>query len=234
MADSERGNNLQSRLEAAAIGEQDAWRDLVDEYAPRVFAVLRSQCGDADLADEITQSTFCTVAEKLANYTELGRFESWLFRIAMNRLKDEMRRRRRQAVAVESEALAGLAGEGPERPAHRPDGDDLAALRAAMARLSEADRQIIHLRHFAGLSFKQIAAVLDEPLGTVLARQHRALLKLAEMVAPAEEAAGDGPDSPRPDSTRSGGAARPPSRREEGGGTPDPGRRNAASKSRNR
>ena len=50
----------------------------------------------------------------------------------------------------------------------------------ALERLSEADRQVIHLRHFAGMSFARIAEVLGEPLGTVLARQHRALKKLRQ------------------------------------------------------
>ncbi|MHC4710244.1 MAG: sigma-70 family RNA polymerase sigma factor, partial [Planctomycetota bacterium] len=65
--------------------------------------------------------------------------------------------------------------------------DEVQALRAAMDRLSEADRRVIHLRHFAGLSFARIAEVLGEPLGTVLARQHRALGKLRQMLAEGAE-----------------------------------------------
>ena len=57
--------------------------------------------------------------------------------------------------------------------------------------LPEADRRIIHLRHFAGLSFKQIAEVLEQPLGTVLARQHRALKKLRGLMSEVE---GEGED----------------------------------------
>ena len=59
-------------------------------------------------------------------------------------------------------------------------GEDVAGLQDALARLSEADRQVIHLRHFTGLSFAAIAEILGEPLGTVLARQHRALKKLRQ------------------------------------------------------
>ncbi len=56
--------------------------------------------------------------------------------------------------------------------------DQIARLREAIRQLSSADQDIIHMRHSAGLSYKQIADVLGEPLGTVLARQHRALAKL--------------------------------------------------------
>ena len=170
---------LQEMLQRAARGNEAAWRQIVEAYSPRVFGLIRAQCGNVDLAEEITQSTFCTVATRLAAYTELGRFEPWLFRIAMNRLRDEMRRRRRQANPTETEALVALAGpvEGEPRGL---DEEQVAALRSALERLSEADRRVIHLRHFAGLSFARIAEVLGEPLGTVLARQHRALKKLKQ------------------------------------------------------
>lgn len=174
---------LQSNLKAAADGDEAAWRNLVNAYSIRVFGLIRAQCNNSDLAEEITQSTFCTVVAKIASYTELGKFEQWLFRIAMNRLRDEMRRRKRQARPVEDEALTALAGAADEdaRP-RRTDAAEIVALRKAVAQLSDADQQIIHLRHFGGLSFKQIAEILEQPLGTVLARQHRALKKLHELL----------------------------------------------------
>jgi len=192
--DSAQSHALQIRLLEAAEGSSAAWEEIVTTYARRVYALLHSQCGDSDLAEEITQSTFCTIAVKLAAYTELGRFEAWLFRIAMNRLRDEMRRRRRQAVAIDSEALASFAGQDPRSTDQRvPDDPEIAALRSAMSRLNEADREVIQLRHYGGLSFRQIAELLDQPLGTVLARQHRALQKLAELMGPTCQDPGGGP-----------------------------------------
>jgi RNA polymerase sigma-70 factor (ECF subfamily) len=55
---------------------------------------------------------------------------------------------------------------------------EIQRLRSAVRQLSSSDQDIIHMRHSAGMSYKQIADVLGEPLGTVLARQHRALKKL--------------------------------------------------------
>jgi len=173
---------LQKTLFAAAAGDEDAWRRLVEAYSPRVFGLLRAQCNDADLSEEIAQSTFCTIAAKLVEYTELGKFESWLFRIAMNRLRDEMRRRKRQAVSVDDEALTGLAGAAGPTTHDRAEDRDLDLLRRAMSSLSEQDREVIHLRHFGDMSFRQIADLLGQPLGTVLARQHRALQKLADLI----------------------------------------------------
>ncbi|UCD75764.1 MAG: RNA polymerase sigma factor [Phycisphaerales bacterium] len=174
---------IEALLSKAASGDEHAWRGLVEAYSGRVFGLIRAQCGDADLAEEITQSTFCTIAAKIGSYTEVGRFEPWIFRIAMNRLRDEMRRRKRQARPVGDEALVGLAGTAEEPAAgEAADAERLRALKWAMGRLSDADQRIIHLRHHAGLSFRQIAEVLDQPLGTVLARQHRALKKLKELM----------------------------------------------------
>jgi len=176
---------LEATLRRAAAGDEAAWRGLIQAYSGRVFGLIRAQCNSSDLAEEITQSTFCTIAVKIGGYTELGKFEQWLFRIAMNRLRDEMRRRKRQARPVEDETLAGLAGPTDERrsdPATAADPAELEALRRAVAQLSDADQQIIHLRHYGELSFKQIAEILNQPLGTVLARQHRALKKLAELL----------------------------------------------------
>ncbi|MFG0328304.1 MAG: RNA polymerase sigma factor [Phycisphaerales bacterium] len=186
---------LNAILERAANGDQAAWREIVDRYARRVFGLIRAQCRDPELAEEITQSVFCTVASKVgaeqeagSGYTEQGRFESWLFRIAMNRLRDEMRRRNRHAVPVDHATLGGLSLASEEV-------DDLGAderaetrrdLRDAIARLSPEDREVIELRHLGGLSFRQIAEALDQPLGTVLARQHRALKKLRAMMTPDE------------------------------------------------
>jgi RNA polymerase sigma-70 factor (ECF subfamily) len=176
--------NLETTLRLAATGDEVAWRDLVNAYSTRVFGLIRAQCNSADLAEEITQSTFCTVAMKIAGYTELGKFEQWLFRIAMNRLRDEMRRQKRQARPVEDEALTALAGAAEPNDSTGADRDpaDYLALRDALAQLSDADQQILHLRHYGELSFKQIAEILGQPLGTVLARQHRALKKLAELL----------------------------------------------------
>ena len=174
---------LQLEIAAATRGDEAAWRRIVEWYTPRVFGLVRSQCGDVELAEEITQSTFCTLAEKLERYVENGRFEAWLFRIAVNRLRDEMRRRRRHAVPIESTTLAAI---GPAMEDATPV--DRARLHELLARalgeLGPSDREVIELRHIGGMSFRQMADHLDEPLGTLLARHHRALRKLRGALGP--------------------------------------------------
>ncbi len=203
------GPGLDQTLAMAAQGDPDAWRDLVEAYTRRVYGLLLRQCNDRDLAEEITQATFVKVVTKLGDeegYEERGKFEAWLFRIAMNQLRDEMRRRKRQARPMDMTPGTGRGGEdGREDPSEWaaaqgqialrrepdwPDPTDAAStaeqvelLRDAIQTMSAADQEILYLRHTAGLSFAQIAQTLGQPLGTVLARGHRALGKLRQMLA---------------------------------------------------
>ena len=178
--------DVEGVLRAAQSGDQAAWRTLVDRYARRVYALAKSRCKDADVAEEITQSVFATVAAKLADYTEQGRFEPWLFRVAMNRVRDHARRAKHRPRAAEPETLEQHPAPDARPDALTPGGDTaraLAALRQGIEQLSEPDRDIIHLRHHAGLSFNQIADLLGEPVGTLLARHHRALKKLRSILS---------------------------------------------------
>lgn len=198
---------LDSVLARAAAGDSDAWATLVASYSKRVYGLLVRQCSDRELAEEITQATFVKVVGHIGLYREQGKFEPWLFRIAMNRLRDEMRRRGRQArtmdmsggsgtgpdggstpsawQAVQSKIVSASSDEGSdnEDPAERVSrAEQVDRLKRAIDSMSEADRAVLQLRHTAGLSFAQIAETLEEPLGTVLARGHRALAKLKKLM----------------------------------------------------
>jgi len=177
----EQSAELGALLARAASGDEGAWRELVSLYGRRVFALCRSRLRDRDLAEEVTQSVFVTVATKLKEgaYAESGRFEAWLFRIAVNRVRDQVRSAGRRLASGDSE----MAGSAVAPAASVGLGsDELEALQSAMARLPEVDRQVVELRHQGGMPFAAIAELLDEPIGTLLARHHRALKKLKEML----------------------------------------------------
>src|SRR5690606_14004710 len=137
--------------------------------------LLVRQCSDRDLAEEITQQTFVKLVSQLGKtadaskdeanaggYQEQGKFEAWLFRIAVNALRDEMRRRGRHARPIGMSDADGDDGEiGPWRAstASRSDvgepweqltrQEQIMQLQQAMETLGDADREILHLRHTA-------------------------------------------------------------------------------------
>ncbi|MEM1446190.1 MAG: sigma-70 family RNA polymerase sigma factor [Planctomycetota bacterium] len=201
-------------LRRARSGDDSAWAELLDAYGRRVFGLLLRKCADRELAEELTQRTFVKLVETLrdpqrgANYEERGKFEAWLFRVAVNGLRDEMRRRKRQATPTDmspaaasgsAERASGWAEQqtrvvsGVSTPGANPldamqQAEQVDQLRRCLAELPDADREVLELRHTAGLSFAQIAETLDQPLGTVLARGHRAVKKLRAMMQPSDAA----------------------------------------------
>ncbi len=181
-------------LQAAASGDPDAWRCIIEAYSGRVYGLILSRCRNAELAEEITQATFVRVVSKLGEYQEQGRFEAWLFRIAMNLLRDELRRQNRQARAIDYEStppeVLGYRYTGPVPYDALEQRERADALRLAIDRLPDADRELLLLRYTAELSYQQIADTLEQPLGTVLARGHRALKKLRKMLVEETEIAG--------------------------------------------
>ena len=182
------GPELAELVERAGRGDEAAWERLVHLYARRVFALAQSRLRRPDLAEEITQSVFVTLATKLKDqqYAEVGRFEPWLFRVTMNRVRDAARKLKRQAGTLEHGVIEAISDRGRHDLDRDDRTDEVRALRGALASLGEADREVIELRHHGRMGFKEIADLLGEPVGTVLARHHRALKKLRVIMEPNE------------------------------------------------
>ncbi len=171
--------SLAALVARAGHGEVDAWESLVERYSRRVYALGLSRLRSREAAEDLTQSVFATLSEQLGKgaYREEGRFEAWLFRIANNRVRDEAKRAARRPVGGDASEVVAATSE-------RASDDDLDALRRAVARLGEREQELLSLRHQAQLAFADIAELTGEPLGTLLARHHRALAKLRAMLDP--------------------------------------------------
>jgi len=175
---------LEEILHRARRREPEALGQLVEVYSRRVFGLLYRLTGSRDAAEELLQETFLRVVRTIGEYEHSGKFEAWLFRIAANLARDEARRHKRRGSApasIDDEGDADVRSTGQEYGV--PDGQLLRQeaqeqLEAGLARLSDAEREIILLRHFSGLSFREVAEILGVPLGTALARAHRALNRL--------------------------------------------------------
>ncbi|MBE7557518.1 sigma-70 family RNA polymerase sigma factor [bacterium] len=176
-------------IAAFQAGRPQAFDRLLDRYQGPLFSYLLRMTGRRESAEDLFQETFLRVLRGLPGYEHRGQFKPWLYRLATNLCIDFFRREgRRPAVSLQREdgegEPASLLGVLPA-PGSRPDraaleAQFLSALDAAVARLPEMQRQVFLLRTVSELSFREIADLLDCPLGTALGRMHDALGKLRQ------------------------------------------------------
>lgn len=172
-------------MTGSANEPQDIQDELVS-FAPRVYGLLFRMVGRSDVAEDLTQETLMRAFRSLETYRPEGKFQAWIFRIAVNLARDWVRRRPREAASLTDEADDPAYGRptttDPPAEANLVRLDRSKRVAAAMGRLADADREVLLLRYYGDLPFKDIAQATGEPLGTVLARAHRALKKMGDMI----------------------------------------------------
>ena len=192
-------DTLTSVVERARRGDPTAFDELVDLYSSRLFGFLYRLTGSRDDADDLVQEVFVRVVQKISAYVHEGRFEAWLFRIATNLARDRIRRLKRSKPPLSGDAarvgqndydggsmwehLADPSADPPDVPMELDE--DVDRLQRSLAALPTAEREVIMLRHYTAMTFAEIAAAMGTPLGTALARSHRALAKLRELMGEA-------------------------------------------------
>lgn len=167
--------------ERAQQGDREAFAELVRSHYEGVVRVVYRLCGDAALAEDAAQETFIKAWLNLSSFRAGTSLRSWLYRIGVNSALDALRRERAKPDEMEAARLADSA-DGPEtRLLQKERG---AAVQRAILSLTEANRAILVLREFGGLSYAEIAATLDIPTGTVMSRLNYARTRLREILAP--------------------------------------------------
>ena len=162
-------------ISEASQGDELAWEKIVNLYSGRIYKLIFANCQDHSLSEELTQETFVKVVKSLGSYKEKSKFTAWIFHIAMNCLRDEMRKRSRQSTVhmdfIEHSNLNLVFKEciGEEM---KP------LLTNLLMELSPKEKSLILMRHQALMSFSNISDALEVPLGTVLAMHHRLLQKI--------------------------------------------------------
>jgi|WetSurMetagenome_2_1015567.scaffolds.fasta_scaffold20435_3 RNA polymerase sigma-70 factor, ECF subfamily len=167
--------------------QADDAKTLLQSYAPRIYGLLVRLVGRPDVAEDLTQETLLRAFRSLDTYRPQGKFQAWIFRIAVNLARDWIRRRPRDS-AVSLDDGPDPAGAGSAVAAEMPPdaamtlADRAKRVESALVRLPQADREVLLMRYYGDLPFKDIARATGEPLGTVLARAHRALAKLGDLI----------------------------------------------------
>jgi RNA polymerase sigma-70 factor, ECF subfamily len=167
--------------------QADDTEALLVSYAPRVYGLLVRLVGRTDVAEDLTQETLLRAFRGFDTYRPEGKFQAWIFRIAVNLARDWIRRRPRDSAMSLDESLDPAASARTAIKEMPPDAamtqnDRARRVEAALIRLPQADREVLLMRYYGDLAFKDIAHATGEPLGTVLARAHRALAKLGDLI----------------------------------------------------
>jgi len=159
-------------------GDAKCFSRVVDIYASRCYGYFYRLTGNADISDELLSELFVKLVEKIGSYKG-GSFESWLFTIASNIFHDHLRSKQRQKKLLEThqEQLGTVLIEPV-----RTDDERIDKLEIQLRKLDADTRELIMLRFYSQLGFKEIAKMRSEPIGTTLAKTHRALKKLRELM----------------------------------------------------
>lgn len=170
-------------IEGCRRGDEDAFRALFEAHKDKVYSIALRYAGDPVVAMDIAQDTFLKLMDRIGQFRGESSFDSWLYRLVVNSCLDYRRRQKRLLPMVQEffdtfrspqrSALQDLMRE--EMQQHVQD---------VVAKLAPEHRMVVILRYTEGLSYEEIADVLNCSRGTVASRLNRALKILERRLAP--------------------------------------------------
>jgi RNA polymerase sigma factor (sigma-70 family) len=169
-------------------GDETALEQLIERHKEKVYTSIVFMVKDASLAEDIFQDTFIKVIDTLRSgkYKEEGKFLPWVMRIAYNLCIDHFRRLKRRPTVTNTE---GFDIFGVLDFAENTAEDDLVMnqtrrkVRSLIDQLPPEQKEVVILRHYAELSFKEIAALTDVSINTALGRMRYALINMRKLIA---------------------------------------------------
>lgn len=173
-------------LARARRGELPAFEELVRRYEKRVYAVALRSSGSPEDAADITQEVFLRAWRSIESFRGDSGFSTWLFRITMNLCVDHARHKhaqpQTQPIVTDDETERPLPDPAPTPEEHLDNRELGRELSAALEEISEEHRRIVLLRDVSGMSYTEIAEVLEISEGTVKSRLSRARIALRKVL----------------------------------------------------
>lgn len=178
----------QTLLEMYQQGNREAVSQLLERHTRRVRDYVRMMVKDNDVADDLTQEVLIKVVKVLdeGRYTDKGRFLPWVLRIAHNRVLDYFRAQKQVKTVNESSAGFDILGS---KNFAEPSIEESIILdqraeevRALVDELPDEQREVVKMRYYDGLSFKEIAEQTGVSINTALGRMRYALINMRQMI----------------------------------------------------
>jgi RNA polymerase sigma-70 factor (ECF subfamily) len=179
-------------IQRAKQGDQNAQGRLVQLWYKRIYNFSFKFFLDHDLAMEVSQKTFISMCRNLTGLQEVTRFKSWLYKIAVNYCREELRRKKNSRTTPfekvwhhETENSPGWESSGfrtdnPEKQLQQSELSDL--LQAALMEINEDQREVVIMKEYEGLKFREIAEVLNISENTVKSRMYYGLDSLKKIL----------------------------------------------------
>jgi RNA polymerase sigma factor (sigma-70 family) len=169
-------------------GEQSCFEQLIHRHKNKVYAYISLYIRDQALVEDIFQDTFLKVIQsvKSGKYYDNGKFLSWVMRIAHNLIIDHFRRLKQMNTMSNDDYESDLFNSKKLADANVEDNIIRKQIKKDVRRLinqlPEEQREVVILRHYAGLSFKEIANVTDVSINTALGRMRYALINMRKIM----------------------------------------------------
>lgn len=193
--------DLQQQEDAALValareGDTGAFEELFNRYRHKVFSLSYRMTGNGTDAEDLCQEIFLQVLRKLNSFEGRSSFSTWLYRVAINRSRDYLRRKKRIPEIVGHDDTTQESG--PDQPSGRevttgqPEDRALTSetqllVQEALLELPLSLRTPLVLHELEGFQYREVARMLHLPVGTVKSRIFRARIKLAEILEPHKE-----------------------------------------------
>jgi len=162
-------------------GDRDSFRIILDKYSGRIRNLIYLILNDYSIVDDLAQDIFLKAYESLGNYRFESSFYTWLYKIAVNKCRDEIRKKKIRKIAS-LDFLFTKRGEIMNPENEYESIEDNLLINEALAKLSKSQREIIVLRDINNLSYQEIGEILNCETGTVKSRLARARMELAKLV----------------------------------------------------
>jgi RNA polymerase sigma-70 factor (ECF subfamily) len=169
-------NDIDRIVAGCKKGDEESFSALFDAYSEKLYAFFYRLCGNRAVSQDLLSELFVKLVKKIDAYNT-GSFNCWIYTVASNIFRDYLRKRKRSKEAMDKFAENQQIDYSEEK---NSDADTVLVLEKAMTRLDEDERHLITLRFFSSLSFKEMAEIRSEPIGTTLSKLHRSLKKLRE------------------------------------------------------
>lgn len=170
---------FERRIKLIQQGDRQGLKEIYDEYGKMIYQCVFQVLHSPQDAEDVTSEFFLKLWKIADTYCFGGKHKRWLVTIARNMALDLIKKQSREQLTINDDDF-------PDEPADTVSTEETVAGKMAVAealeKLDESEREIVNMKIFADMTFKDIAAVLEKPIGTVTWKYRNAIAKLREFI----------------------------------------------------